>query len=51
MLIGNRNNYKEINEIRPIMYLLVDGNPPPPNAEVKNAWSYISTPQYTFMPW
>jgi hypothetical protein len=24
---------------------------PPPNAEVKNAWSYTSTPQYVFMAW
>jgi hypothetical protein len=24
---------------------------PPPSAEVKNAWSYISTPQYAFMAW
>jgi hypothetical protein len=24
---------------------------PPSNAEVKNAWSYISTPQYVFMAW
>jgi hypothetical protein len=25
--------------------------PPPSSAEVKNAWRYISTPQYTFMVW
>jgi hypothetical protein len=24
---------------------------PPPSAEVKNAWSYTSTPQYVFMAW
>jgi hypothetical protein len=24
---------------------------PPSNAEVKNAWSYTSTPQYAFMAW
>jgi hypothetical protein len=24
---------------------------PPSNAEVKNAWSYTSTPQYVFMTW
>jgi hypothetical protein len=24
---------------------------PPPSAEVKNAWSYTSTPQYIFMAW
>jgi hypothetical protein len=24
---------------------------PPSNAEVKNAWSYTSTPQYVFMAW
>jgi hypothetical protein len=24
---------------------------PPSSAEVKNAWSYTSTPQYTFMAW
>jgi hypothetical protein len=24
---------------------------PPTSAEVKNAWSYTSTPQYTFMAW
>jgi len=24
---------------------------PPSNAEVKNAWSYISTPQYVFLAW
>jgi hypothetical protein len=24
---------------------------PPSSAEVKNAWSYISTPQYAFMAW
>jgi hypothetical protein len=24
---------------------------PPSSAEVKNAWSYTSTPQYVFMPW
>jgi hypothetical protein len=24
---------------------------PPPNADVKNAWSYISTPQYALMAW
>jgi hypothetical protein len=24
---------------------------PPSSAEVKNAWSYISTPEYTFMAW
>jgi hypothetical protein len=24
---------------------------PPPSAEVKNAWSYTSTPQYAFMAW
>jgi hypothetical protein len=24
---------------------------PPPNAEVKNAWCYTSTPQYVFMVW
>jgi hypothetical protein len=23
----------------------------PPSAEVKNAWSYTSTPQYVFMVW
>jgi hypothetical protein len=23
----------------------------PSNAEVKNSWSYISTPQYAFMAW
>jgi hypothetical protein len=27
------------------------GHSPPPSAEVKNAWSYISTPQYVFMAW
>jgi len=26
-------------------------NPPPASAEVKNAWSYISTPQYVLVPW
>jgi hypothetical protein len=24
---------------------------PPSNAEVKNAWSYTSTPQYVFLAW
>jgi hypothetical protein len=24
---------------------------PPPSAEIKNAWSYTSTPQYAFMAW
>jgi hypothetical protein len=24
---------------------------PPSSAEVKNAWSYTSTPQYVFMAW
>jgi hypothetical protein len=24
---------------------------PPSGAEVKNAWSYTSTPQYAFMAW
>jgi hypothetical protein len=24
---------------------------PPSSAEVKNAWSYTSTPQYAFMAW
>jgi len=24
---------------------------PPSSTEVKNAWSYISTPQYVFMAW
>jgi hypothetical protein len=24
---------------------------PPPSAEVKNVWSYTSTPQYVFMAW
>jgi hypothetical protein len=24
---------------------------PPPSAEVKNAWSYTSIPQYVFMAW
>jgi hypothetical protein len=24
---------------------------PPSTAEVKNAWSYTSTPQYVFMAW
>jgi hypothetical protein len=24
---------------------------PPPSAEVKNAWTYTSTPQYVFMAW
>jgi hypothetical protein len=24
---------------------------PPPNAEVKNAWSYSSIPQYAFIVW
>jgi hypothetical protein len=24
---------------------------PPPSAKVKNAWSYTSTPQYTFKGW
>jgi len=24
---------------------------PPPSAEVKNTWSYISTPPYVFMAW
>jgi hypothetical protein len=24
---------------------------PPSSAEVKNAWSYASTPQYVFMAW
>jgi hypothetical protein len=24
---------------------------PPPSRAVKNAWSYTSTPQYTFMAW
>jgi hypothetical protein len=24
---------------------------PQPSAEVKNAWSYISTPEYVFMAW
>jgi hypothetical protein len=24
---------------------------PPSSAEIKNAWSYTSTPQYTFMAW
>jgi hypothetical protein len=24
---------------------------PPSSAEVKNAWSYTSTPQYVFMKW
>jgi hypothetical protein len=24
---------------------------PPSSAEVKNAWSYISTPQYVFIAW
>jgi hypothetical protein len=28
-----------------------DRSPPPSSAEVKNAWSYTSTPQYTFMAW
>jgi len=23
----------------------------PPSAEVKNAWNYISSPQYVFMAW
>jgi hypothetical protein len=26
-------------------------HPPPSSAEVKNAWIYTSTPQYTFMAW
>jgi hypothetical protein len=26
-------------------------HPPPSSAEVKNAWSYTSTPQYVFMAW
>jgi hypothetical protein len=26
-------------------------NSPPSSAEVKNAWSYTSTPQYDFMAW
>jgi hypothetical protein len=26
-------------------------NSPPSGAEVKNAWSYTSTPQYVFMAW
>jgi hypothetical protein len=26
-------------------------NSPPSSAEVKNAWSYTSTPQYVFMVW
>jgi hypothetical protein len=26
-------------------------NSPPSSAEVKNAWSYTSTPQYVFMTW
>jgi hypothetical protein len=24
---------------------------PPPNANVKNTWSYTSTPKYVFMEW
>jgi hypothetical protein len=24
---------------------------PPASAEIKNTWSYISTPQYVFMAW
>jgi hypothetical protein len=27
------------------------GHSPPPIAEVKNTWSYTSTPQYVFMAW
>jgi hypothetical protein len=27
------------------------GHSPPSSAEVKNAWSYTSTPQYAFMTW
>jgi hypothetical protein len=27
------------------------GHSPPSSAEVKNAWSYTSTPQYVFMAW
>jgi hypothetical protein len=27
------------------------GHSPPSSAEVKNAWSYLSTPQYAFMAW
>jgi hypothetical protein len=27
------------------------GRSPPSSAEVKNAWSYTSTPQYAFMAW
>jgi hypothetical protein len=26
-------------------------HPPPSSAEVENAWSYTSTPQYVFMVW
>jgi hypothetical protein len=28
-----------------------DDHSPPSSAEVKNAWSYTSTPQYVFMVW
>jgi hypothetical protein len=28
-----------------------DDNSPPSSAEVKNAWSYTSTPLYVFMAW
>jgi hypothetical protein len=28
-----------------------DDHSPPSSAEVKNAWSYTSTPQYAFMAW
>jgi hypothetical protein len=28
-----------------------DDHSPPPSSEVKNAWSYTSTPQYAFMAW
>jgi hypothetical protein len=27
------------------------GHSPPSNAEIKNAWSYNTTPQYAFMAW
>jgi len=27
------------------------GHSPPSSAEVKNAWSYTSTPTYVFVPW
>jgi len=28
-----------------------DNNSPPSSVEVKNAWSYTSTPTYVFMTW